>query len=69
MIKTIEISFDEAGLDRLDDVRKRHGINSNVELLRQALQLYERYLEETEKGSEMLFKTKDGALYKVRVDV
>ncbi len=62
-IKRFEFAFDEEGVQRVEELRKRSGDNSAV-LMRNALMLYEWYLDHRDKGNSLGI-VKQGKFYQV----
>jgi hypothetical protein len=57
---TIPLQFSEKAHSRLEEIKARAGITDNGEFFKNAVRIYEWFLQRRDEGCEILVRTKDG---------
>jgi hypothetical protein len=58
----VQLDFSPEALKRLEQLREKVGASTRAEVIRQALRLYEWFIEETDSDTMILLSGKDGEI-------
>jgi hypothetical protein len=65
--RRIQAVLPKASAERLASLKDRSEANSEAEVIRNALRLYEELINEAENGSQFYIKPKDGEIVRFRI--